>query len=97
MLSTIKINDEVKQKLELKSIELGVNQIDLLNKYVIDGINRDTKYANESKNIEEIKKLLENDLPEGDIASKNLIGLVNNPTKTDSVQLKKETYYRDNL
>ncbi len=97
MLSTIKINDEVKQKLELKSIELGVNQIDLLNKYVIDGINRDTKYANESKNIEEIKKLLENDLPEGDLASKNLIGLVNNPTKTDSVQLKKETYYRDNL
>lgn len=85
MLSTIKINDEVKQKLELKSIELGVNQIDLLNKYVIDGINRDTKYANESKNIEEIKKLLENDLPEGDLASKNLIGLVNNPTKTDSV------------
>ena len=97
MLSTIKINDEVKQKLELKSIELGVNQIDLLNKYVIDGINRDTKYANESKNIEEIRKLLENDLPEGDLASKNLIGLVNNPTKTDSVQLKKETYYRDNL
>ena len=42
MATTVRINEDVKQQLKIKSAELGVSQFDLLNRYVIEGIKRDT-------------------------------------------------------
>lgn len=55
--TTVRIDEDVKKLLKIKSAELGVNQIDLLNRYVIEGIKKDTS-TKETINIEEIEKKL---------------------------------------
>ena len=42
MATTVRINEDVKQQLKIKCVELGVKQIDLVNRYIIEGIKRDT-------------------------------------------------------
>ena len=44
--------------------------------------------------LEKIEKLLKHDLPGGDEISEKLTGLVDNPFKTDSVELKRASYKR---
>ena len=51
MATTIRINEDVKQRLKLQSIETGISQLDLANRYIIEGI----KYDNTPKKIEGIK------------------------------------------
>ena len=43
---------------------------------------------------EDIKKLLDYDLPEGDQISEKLTGLIDNPVETNAVELKKQSYKR---
>ena len=45
-------------------------------------------------NIDDIKKILDNDKPEGDTTLEELDGLVHFDKITDSVELKKESYDR---
>ena len=42
MATTVRINEDVKQQLKIKCVELGAKQIDLVNRYIIEGIKRDT-------------------------------------------------------
>lgn len=61
MATTIRINEDVKEQLKLKSVQTGVSQIDLANKYIIEGIKNDTTPNKPIKNIKEIEKILKHD------------------------------------
>lgn len=88
MTTTVRIDEDVKKQLKIKSEELGVRQIDLINRYVTEGIQRDTTPP---KNINEIKKLLSHDAPEGNGLDK-FDGLFEADEPTNAVKLKKNSY-----
>lgn len=85
MTTTVRIDEDVKKQLKIKSKELGVKQIDLINRYVTEGIQRD---MTPSKTIDEIEKLLSHDAPEGDVLDK-FDGLFEANESTNTVELKK--------
>lgn len=91
MATTVRINEDVKQLLKIKSAELGVKQIDLLNRYVIEGIKRDSTKNNQVKSIEEIEKSLVHDNPKGNGLSE-IDGIVEFDMPTNAVELKKQSY-----
>lgn len=62
MTTTVRIDENIKKQLKIKSEELDVTQIDLINRYVTEGIQRD---STSSKTIDGIEKLLSHDAPEG--------------------------------
>ncbi len=55
MDTTIRISSDIKQQLKLKSIELGVTQKELANRYLLYGLKRDNS-LNTIINIEDIEK-----------------------------------------
>ena len=61
MATTIRINEEVKQRLKLQSIETGISQLDLANRYILEGIKHDKTPKKPIKTIEEIEKILKHD------------------------------------
>ena len=61
MSTTIRINRDVKELLKLKSVETGISQIDLANRYILNGIKYDDTPNKPIKSIEEIEKLLNYD------------------------------------
>ena len=63
MSTTIRINKDVKELLKLKSAETGISQIDLANKYILNGIKFDKTPKKPVKSIEEIEKLLNDEKP----------------------------------
>ena len=89
--TTIRINEDVKQQLKIKSAELGVKQQDLLNRYVIEGIKRDSTPNKPVMSIEEIEKLLKHDNPKGNNLRK-FAGIVPDGEIIDSVDEKKKSY-----
>lgn len=91
MATTVRINEDVKQQLKIKSAELGVKQIDLLNRYVIEGIKRDSESNSHVMSIDEIESLLLNDKPEGNNL-KGFVDLVDSNEIVDEVMEKKESY-----
>ena len=91
MATTVRINEDVKQQLKIKSAELGVKQIDLLNRYVIEGIKRDSESKDSVMSIDEIESLLFNDKPEGNNL-KGFVNLVDSNEIVDEVMEKKESY-----
>lgn len=88
MATTVRIDEDVKKQLKIKSAELGVKQIDLINRYVTEGIQRD---STPSKTVDEIKKLLSHDAPEGNGLDK-FDGLFEADEPTNAVELKKNSY-----
>lgn len=92
MITTIRVNKDLQQQLKLKSAETGRSQLDLVNKYILDGLKNDKTPIKPAMSLEEIEKLLKHDLPDGDKVSKKLVGLVDNEFKTDAVKLKKLVY-----
>lgn len=92
MITTIRVNKDLQQQLKLKSAETGRSQLDLVNKYILDGLKNDKTPTKPAMSLEEIEKLLKHDLPDGDKVSKKLVGLVDNKFKTDAVKLKKLVY-----
>lgn len=94
MITTIRIDKDLQQQLKLKSAEIGVSQLDLANKYILEGLKADNTPKKPAMSLEEIEKLLKHDLPEGDKVSKKLIGLVDNSVKTNAFELKKAPYKR---
>ena len=61
MATTIRINEDVKQRLKLQSIETGISQLDLANRYIIEGIKYDNTPKKPIKTIEELEKILKHD------------------------------------
>jgi len=90
MLSLAQLEKEdVKQQLKIQSAKLGVKQIDLVNRYVIEGIRRDTLVN--IKSIVDIERLLSYDKPEGNNL-KSFVNLIDNDEPIDPVEEKKSAY-----
>lgn len=88
MATTVRIDEDVKHQLKIKSAELGVKQIDLINKYVIEGIKRDSTPDKPAPTIEELEKLLNHDNPQGNGLDK-LCGIIDNDEIVEEVEEKK--------
>ena len=82
MATTIRINEDVKQRLKLQSIETGISQLDLANRYIIEGIKYDNTPKKPIKTIEELEKILKHDKNEYEIPEKIKNGEINKPIKT---------------
>ncbi len=91
MATTIRINEDVKHQLKIKSAELGVKQIDLLNRYVIEGIKRDSMPKKPTPTIEDLEKLLKHDNPKGNGLNK-LCGIIDNNEIIDEVEEKRNAW-----
>lgn len=87
MATTIRINEDIKQQLKIKSAELGVTQMDLLNRYIIEGLKRDSTPKKPTPTIDELEKLLKHDNPQGNVLNK-LRGIIDNDEIIDEVEEK---------
>ncbi|WP_295722587.1 hypothetical protein [uncultured Methanobrevibacter sp.] len=87
MATTVRIDEDVKQQLKIKSAELGVKQIELINKYVIEGIKRDSTPEKPVPTIDELEKLLNHDNHQGNGLDK-LCGIIDNDKIVDEVDEK---------
>ncbi len=98
MVVKIEIDKELHDKLKLKCAKTGISQLELVNRYVSEGLRFDEKRESEPPKPmtpEEIDALLEHDWPEGDWISKRLASLnVDFPGESDPVKLKKASYKR---
>lgn len=89
MATTVRINEDVKQQLKIQSAKLGVKQIDLVNRYILEGIKREMPCN--IKSIEDIERLLSHDKPEGNNL-KSFVNLIDNDESIDPVEEKKSAY-----
>ena len=98
MTLKVEIDGPLLDKLKLKCDETGVSLLDLVNRYIDEGLRFDEeREAGPPKPMtpEEIDALLEHDWPEGDWISERLSNLVvDSPVETDAVELKKASYRR---
>ena len=92
MVSNLKVSDDLKHQLELRSNETGISQLDLVNKYISKGLKEDKSKKHMSK--EEINKLLTHDNPSGRSSLDGMKGIIDLGYKTDAIHLKKESYKR---
>lgn len=91
LATTIRINEEVKQLLKLKSAETGITQLDLANRYILKGLKEDDTPTN-VMSISDIEAMLSFDKPEGDKNLEKLDGVSHSDKPTNSVELKKNSY-----
>ena len=89
MLTTIKINKDLQQQLKLKSVEQGVTQIELANRYILEGLKSDSIPNKPTMSLEDIEKLLKHDKPEGNNLKK-INGLITTEDEKDYVTFEKE-------
>ena len=92
MATTIRINEDIKQQLKLKSAQTGISQLDLPNKYILNGLKNDNSPNKKVMTLDQIEKFLEHDKPEGDTVLEELDGIVHSDIKTNAVDLKKNSY-----
>ena len=90
MAATVRIDEDIKQQLKIKSAELGVKQIDLLNRYVVEGLKRDNSPKKPVMDLNELEKLLKHDNPKGNNLRK-FSGIVSGGEEIDSVEEKKKS------
>ena len=93
MSNNLRIDENIKHLLKLKSDSTGISQYDLANKYILEGLKKD-KRSKPTMTIDEIDKFLEHDKPEGDDILERLCGIVSCDKVTDSVEMKKNAYKR---
>ena len=62
---TIRLEEDLQQRLDVRTAELGCTQSELVNRYILDGLMMDYKVNSPVTSLEEIKKLLKHDAPEG--------------------------------
>ncbi|RAP51018.1 MAG: hypothetical protein BZ136_00250 [Methanosphaera sp. rholeuAM74] len=91
MATTVRINEDVKQQLKIKSVELGVKQIDLVNRYILEGIKRDTTPKKSVMSIDDLEKILKHDNPKGNNL-KEFVGIVSDGEEIDPVEEKRKAY-----
>ncbi len=92
--TTIRIDAELKHRLETKSSEMKIKQAQLLNQLVKEGLER-IEQNKDKLSDDEIKELLEHDRVKP-VNLDNIIGIAETDEPTDSVQLKEETYRSEN-
>jgi hypothetical protein len=92
MATTIRINEDIKQQLKLKSAQIGISQLDLANEYILKGLKEETRPNKKVMTLDQIEKFLEHDKPEGDTILDELDGIIHSDTVTDAVELKKNSY-----
>ena len=92
MATTIRINEDIKQQLKLKSAQTGISQLDLANKYILNGLKNDNSPNKKVMTLDQIEKFLEHDKPEGDNVLDELDGVVHSDITTNAVDLKKNSY-----
>lgn len=92
MATTIRINEDIKQQLKLKSAQTGISQLDLANKYILNGLKNDNSPNKKVMTLDQIEKFLEHDKPEGDNVLDELDGIVHSDITTNAVDLKKNSY-----
>lgn len=91
MATTIRVNENVKKQLKIKAAEIGKNQYELANKYILEGLKND-KTPCDTMTIEEIEALLKHDNPKGNKLLNEIDGTIDTGEITDSVKLKKDSY-----
>lgn len=91
MVSTIRVDDNVKQKLKIRSVELGVTQYDLVNRYILKGLAEEIPEDKQPPTIDEIKQMLEHDKPEGN-GFKDFNDFIETDEVTDAVELKRNAF-----
>lgn len=92
MTTTIRLNENIKELLKLKSAETGISQLELANKYILKGLKEDTTPKKEVMSLEEIEKLLDHDKVNGDNILDELDSAVHSDIKTNAVELKKQAH-----
>ena len=92
MATTIRIDENIKQQLKLKSAQTGISQLDLANRYILNGLKEDSTPNKKVMTLDQIEKVLEYDKPEGDNVLDELDGIVHSDVITNSVDLKKNSY-----
>ncbi|RAP52712.1 MAG: hypothetical protein BZ137_08200 [Methanosphaera sp. rholeuAM130] len=85
MATTIRIDENIKQQLKLKSAQTGISQLDLANKYILNGLKEDNAPKKKVMTLDQIEKYLAHDKPEGDNVLDKLDGIVHSDVITDSV------------
>lgn len=99
----LKLDETLKEQLNVLSVQLDVDPSDLLNKYVAMGIDEDKHFKSEEsmppveiKRIlkEEAKKDAEMGLVNNQESLESLIGIIDLPYETDSVKLKRNALGR---
>ncbi len=90
----INVSIDVKRQLEYLSEKTGLSEYDLANTYLSNALKEKVKENRKGLTPEELEKILDHDLPEGDWVSKRLIGLADFNHITDAVELKKNSYKR---
>lgn len=93
MLTTIRINKDLQKQLKLKSVETGISQLELANRYIFDGLKKDDAPKEKVMSLEEIEKLIDRDKPEGNGLDK-IDSLFTSDFPTNAVDLKKGRFYK---
>ena len=91
MATTVRINEDVKQQLKIKCVELGAKQIDLVNRYILEGIKRDTTPKKPVMGLDDLEKILKHDTPKGNNL-KEFVGIVSGGEEIDAVEEKRKAY-----
>lgn len=92
MATTIRIDENIKQQLKLKSAQTGISQLDLANKYILNGLKKDSTPNKKVMTLDQIEQYLDHDKPEGDTVLDELDGIIHSDVITDAVDLKKNSY-----
>lgn len=91
MTSLVRIDDDIKQRIKIRSSELGITQYDLLNQYILKGLEEDRDKVKNAPSINEIKARLKFDNPDGNGLEK-YSGIAKSNTPTNAVELKKNSF-----
>ncbi len=92
MATTIRIDENIKQQLKLKSAQTGISQLDLANKYILNGLKKDSTPNKKVMTLDQIEQYLDHDKPEGDTVLDELDGIIHSDVITNAVDLKKNSY-----
>lgn len=92
MATTIRIDENIKQQLKLKSAQTGISQLDLANKYILNGLKKDSTPNKKVMTLDQIEQYLNHDKPEGDTVLDELDGIIHSDVTTNAVDLKKNSY-----
>ena len=57
MATTIRIDENIKQQLKLKSAQTGISQLDLANRYILNGLKEDSTPNKKSYDIRSNRKI----------------------------------------
>lgn len=92
MVTTIRLNKDIQRQLKLRSAETGISQLELANRFILEGLKKDyNQQNNSSDSLEEYDRLLSHDKKNGNNLKK-FANLVTTPFTIDEVAEKKGVY-----